>query len=91
MSHDDGTSLVFDIDKSNNNSGRNKQNKQNTHLQFILLIEVIKFLIFIITNKNIPLSLLKTQKPLSIGLVCDARRLSDVRRNRIQSMHEEDL
>jgi len=44
----------------------------------------------IIPNKNIPIQLIKNCKNTCvIGLVCDATRLSDVRRNRIQSMHED--
>ena len=43
----------------------------------------------IISNKNIPSELIESsKKTCSIGLVCDATRLIDVRRNRIQSMHE---
>ena len=44
----------------------------------------------IIPNKNIPTQLIENcKKNCIIGLVCDATRLSDVRRNRIQSMHED--
>ena len=44
----------------------------------------------IIPNKNIPTELIENfKKTCVVGLVCDATRLSDVRRNRIQSMHEE--
>ena len=44
----------------------------------------------IIPNKDIPLQLIKNyKKTCVIGLVCDAIRLSDVRRNRIHSMHED--
>ncbi len=44
----------------------------------------------IIPNKNIPTELIEnSKKTCVVGLVCDATRLSDVRRNRIQSMHEE--
>ena len=44
----------------------------------------------IISNKNIPSRLIESaKKTCVIGLVCDATRLIDVRRNRIQSMHEE--
>jgi len=44
----------------------------------------------IIPNKNIPKQLIENyKKTCVIGLVCDATRLSDVRRNRIQSMHED--
>ena len=31
----------------------------------------------------------KTKKNCIIGLVCDSTRLSDVRKNRVQSMHED--
>ena len=44
----------------------------------------------IIPNKNIPIQLIENyKKTCVIGLICDATRLSDVRRNRIQSMHED--
>ena len=44
----------------------------------------------IIPNKNIPIQLIKNcKKTCVIGLVCDAIRLSDVRRNRIHSMNED--
>ena len=43
----------------------------------------------LIPNKNIPIQLIENyKKTCVIGLICDATRLSDVRRNRIQSMHE---
>ena len=41
-------------------------------------------------RKNLPTNLLEEAKNnCIIGLICDATRLSDVRRNRIQSMNEE--
>ena len=44
----------------------------------------------LISNKNIPTQLIENYKKICvIGLVCDATRLSDVRRNRIHSMHED--
>ena len=44
----------------------------------------------IISNKNLPNKLFESSKKTCvIGLVCEASRLSDVRRNRIQSMHED--
>jgi len=44
----------------------------------------------VVPNKNIPKQLIESyKKTCVIGLVCDATRLSDVRRNRIQSMHED--
>ena len=44
----------------------------------------------LILNNDIPAQLIESSKKTCvIGLVCDAARLSDVRRNRIQSMHKE--
>ena len=44
----------------------------------------------LVPNKNIPIQLIENyKKTCVIGLICDATRLSDVRRNRIQSMHED--
>jgi len=44
----------------------------------------------IIPEKSIPDELIEiSKKTCIIGLVCDPARLSDVRRNRIQSMHED--
>jgi len=43
----------------------------------------------IILNKEIPFQLIESSKKICVvGLVCDPIRLIDVRRNRIQSMHE---
>ena len=44
----------------------------------------------IIPNKNLPTELIKNpKKTFIVGLVCNVNRLLDVRRNRIQSMHED--
>ena len=44
----------------------------------------------LVPNKNIPIQLIENyKKTCVIGLICDATRLLDVRRNRIQSMHED--
>jgi len=44
----------------------------------------------LISNKNIPSQLIKNHKKTCVvGLVCDASRLSDVRRNRIQTIHKD--
>ena len=44
----------------------------------------------IIPDKDVPFQLIESgKKTCVIGLVCDPTRLSDVRRNRIQSMHED--
>ena len=44
----------------------------------------------IVPNKEIPFQLIESSKKTCVvGLVCDTTRLLDVRRNRIQSMHED--
>jgi len=44
----------------------------------------------IIPDKNLPKRLVESsKKTFVVGLICDASRLADVRRNRIQSMHED--
>ena len=44
----------------------------------------------IIPNKNLPEQITRSaKKTCTIGLVCDPIRLSDVRRNRVQSMYED--
>ena len=44
----------------------------------------------VIPNKNLPEQLTQNlNKTCVIGLICDPIRLSDVRRNRVQSMHED--
>ena len=43
----------------------------------------------LILNKNMPIELTESSKKIRVvGLVCDAERLSDVRKNRIHSIHE---
>ena len=44
----------------------------------------------LVPNKNIPEKVMQSSKKICVvGLVCDATRLLDVRRNRAQSMHED--
>jgi len=44
----------------------------------------------LVPSKSMPEKVIESSKKIcTIGLVCDAIRLSDVRRNRIQSMHED--
>ena len=44
----------------------------------------------LILNKDVPSELLESaKKTCIIGLICDAERLLDVRRNRIYSLHED--
>ena len=46
----------------------------------------------IIPNKNLPNELFESSKKICVvGLICESTRLSDVRRNRMQSMHEDRL
>ena len=46
----------------------------------------------VILNKNLPNQLFENVKNICIvGLICEPTRLSDVRRNRMQSMHEDRL
>jgi len=46
----------------------------------------------IVSNKELPTDIIEDcKKTCTIGLVCDASRLLDVRRNRIQSMNEDRL
>ena len=46
----------------------------------------------IIPNKNLPDKLFESSiKTCTVGLICEVTRLSDVRRNRIHSMHEDRL
>ena len=44
----------------------------------------------IVPDKDLPFQLIESSKKIcAIGLICDSTRLSDVRRNRVQSMHED--
>ena len=44
----------------------------------------------IIPKKDLPVGVIEScKKTFVVGLVCDVNRLLDVRRNRIQSMHED--
>jgi len=88
MSHDDGKK-VSDIDKSDVVLvGISRTSKTPTSIYLANRGYKVSN-IPIIPNRSLPEELIKNTKICSIGLVCDARRLSDVRRNRIQSMHED--
>ena len=44
----------------------------------------------VIPNKNLPNELFESSKKTCVvGLICEPTRLSDVRKNRMQSMHED--
>ena len=62
-----------------------RKGANNTHI-----LHVGSFHMEIVPNKDIPLQLIEScKKTCVVGLICDATRLSDVRRNRVQSMHED--
>ena len=89
MSHDDGK-IVFDLDKSDVIlAGISRTSKTPTSIYLANRGYKVSN-VPIITNKNLPKSLIESsKKTIVIGLVCDVNRLLDVRRNRIQSMHED--
>ena len=89
MSHDDGK-IVNDLDKSDVILvGVSRTSKTPTSIYLANRGYKVSN-IPIIPNKNLPESLIRISKTTCVvGLVCDATRLLDVRRNRIQSMHED--
>ena len=88
MSHDDGK-IISDLNKSDVILiGISRTSKTPTSIYLANRGYKVAN-IPIIPNKNIPLQLIEgSKKTCIIGLICDAIRLLDVRRNRIQSMHE---
>ena len=89
MSHDDGK-IISDLNKSDVILiGISRTSKTPTSIYLANRGYKVAN-IPIIPNKNIPLQLIEgSKKTCIIGLVCEAIRLLDVRRNRIQSMHED--
>jgi len=89
MSHDDGK-IISDLDKSDVILvGISRTSKTPTSIYLANRGYKVTN-IPLIPNKNIPSQLIESSKKTCvIGLVCDATRLLDVRRNRIQSMHED--
>jgi len=89
MSHDDGK-IISDLEKSDVILvGISRTSKTPTSIYLANRGYKVAN-IPIIPNKNIPTELAgNPKKNCVIGLVCDASRLSDVRRNRIQSMNED--
>ena len=89
MSHDDGK-IINDLEKSDVILvGISRTSKTPTSIYLANRGYKVAN-IPIIPNKNIPEKLLESsKKTFVIGLVCDANRLLDVRRNRIHSMHED--
>ena len=89
MNHDDGNS-INDIDKSDIILlGASRTSKTPTSIYLANRGYKVTN-IPLIPNKNIPSQLIESSKKTCvIGLVCDATRLLDVRRNRIHSLHED--
>ena len=89
MSHDDGK-IISDLEKSDVILvGISRTSKTPTSIYLANRGYKVAN-IPLIPNKGIPSQLIESaKKTCVIGLICDATRLSDVRRNRIQSMHED--
>ncbi len=89
ISHDDGK-IISDLEKSDVILvGVSRTSKTPTSIYLANRGYKVSN-IPIIPNKNLPSELFESsKKTCTVGLVCDATRLSDVRRNRIQSMHED--
>ena len=89
ISHDDGK-IISDLDKSDVILvGISRTSKTPTSIYLANRGYKVSN-IPIIPDKNIPAKLIESgKKTCVVGLVCDPTRLSDVRRNRINSMHED--
>ena len=89
MSHDDGK-IIDDLEKSDVVLvGVSRTSKTPTSIYLANRGYKVAN-IPIVPNKNLPAALIESaKKTFVVGLVCDASRLLDVRRNRIQSMHED--
>ncbi len=88
MSHDDGK-IISDLEKSDVILvGISRTSKTPTSMYLANRGYKVSN-IPIILNKELPEKLIESsKKTCAVGLVCDANRLSDVRRNRVQSMNE---
>ena len=89
MSHDDGK-IISDLQKSDIILvGVSRTSKTPTSIYLANRGYKVANIPFIL-NKDIPAQLIESSKKTCVvGFVCDAARLSDVRRNRIHSMHKE--
>ena len=88
MSHDDGK-IISDLEKSDIILvGVSRTSKTPTSI-YLANRGYKTTNIPIILNKDLPNEVIKNKKSCTIGLICDPARLSDVRRNRVQSMHED--
>ena len=89
MSHDDGK-IISDLEKSDVILvGISRTSKTPTSVYLANRGYKVSN-IPIIPNKDLPKELIESaKKTFVVGLICDATRLLDVRRNRIESMHED--
>ena len=89
IAHDDGK-IISDLDNSDVVLvGISRTSKTPTSIYLVNRGYKVANIPFIL-NKNIPTQLIESStKTCVIGLICDVVRLSDVRRNRIHSMHED--
>ena len=89
MSHDDGK-IISDLEKSDIILvGISRTSKTPTSIYLANRGYKVSN-IPIIPEKELPHQLIESSKKTCIiGLICDASRLSDVRRNRVKSMHED--
>ena len=89
MAHDDGK-IIKDIDKSDVVLlGISRTSKTPTSMYLANRGYKVSN-IPLIPNKELPLRVIEcSKKTFIVGLVCDANRLLDVRRNRINSMNED--
>jgi len=89
ISHDDGK-IISDLEKSDIIIvGASRTSKTPTSI-YLANRGYRTSNIPIIPNKSLPDQLIiSSKKTCTVGLVCDSTRLIDVRRNRVQSMHED--
>jgi len=89
MSHDDGK-IISDLEKSDVILvGVSRTSKTPTSIYLANRGYKVSN-IPIIPNKDLPQEVIESaKKTFVVGLICEPTRLSDVRRNRVQSMHED--
>ena len=89
MSHDDGK-IINDLEKSDIILiGVSRTSKTPTSI-YLANRGYKTSNIPIVPSRNLPKEVIENSKKIcTIGLVCDPNRLSDVRRNRVHSMHED--
>jgi len=89
IAHDDGK-IITDLDAADVILvGVSRTSKTPTSIYLTNRGYKVANIPLIPERKNLPTNLIKEkEKKCIIGLICDATRLSDVRRNRVQSLHE---